>query len=103
LPERTAGWPRTVEEAVSELLVALSEEDKVEIRDRSKEALLDLHFALGLDIRNRFGLNSGNVELMGACARHLRPDDPVPDFAFHQDDASSVIVEALWTELSRRG
>ena len=98
-----ANWPRTVEEAVGEILVDLSERDKAAIRDRNKEALRDLHFTLGLHIRNRFGLNSGNLELMGSCARRLHPDDPVPGFAFHEDEASSVIVEALWTELRRQG
>ena len=88
---------------MGEILVDLSERDKMAIRDRNKEDLRDLHFALGLDIRSRFGLNAGNVELMASCARRLHPDDSVPGFAFHQDEASSVIVEALWTELRRHG
>lgn len=83
------------------LLVHLSEEDKAAIRDRSKETLIELHFALGLEIRNRFGLNSGNFELMKSCTRYPRPDNLMPHLAFDPDDASAVIIEALWEELRR--
>ncbi len=101
MPEDIVGWPRTVEEDVRELLVRLSDEDKANIRDRSKAALSDLHFSLGLDIRNRFGLNSGNSELMESCARRRRPEESISYPPLHEDDASAVIIEALWDELRK--
>jgi hypothetical protein len=101
LPDRITRWPETLNEAVDRLLSELSEADKAKIKSMEKEDLWDVHFSLGLSIRNRFGLHAGNRKLMESCARQLHPNDPKPTFAFHEDDASSVIVEALWERLQR--
>ena len=51
----------------------------------SKDELVLLHFSLGKDIRNAFGLNGDNAVLLGKrCA----------------DDVSGDIIEALWEKLS---
>jgi len=55
-----------------------------------KEELISLHFTLGLDIRNRDGLWSGNESLvLSACGTPCHPDD-----------ASMRIIEALWRQLN---
>ena len=51
----------------------------------AKDDLVLLHFSLGKDIRNAFGVNSGNNALLhGKCA----------------DNVSMEIIEALWEKLS---
>ncbi|MEO1887072.1 MAG: DUF6794 domain-containing protein, partial [Methyloprofundus sp.] len=51
----------------------------------AKDDLVLLHFSLGKDIRNAFGLNGDNAVLLGKrCA----------------DDVSGDIIEALWEKLS---
>ena len=51
----------------------------------AKDDLVLLHFSLGKDIRNAFGLNGDNAVLLGKhCA----------------DDVSGGVIEALWEKLS---
>jgi hypothetical protein len=101
LPDRITLWPESLDEAVDRLLSELSEEDKSKIKNMEKENLSNAHFSLGISIRNRFGLHAGNRKLMESYARQRRPDDTEPMFAFHEDEASSVIIEALWERLQR--
>ena len=54
-----------------------------------EDELIDLHFGLGLSIRNSFGLHDANSKLLRDCGS----DNP--------DDASAVIIKALWTKLKR--
>jgi len=79
--------PGTVDEVVERLMLVLDEDDKVLVRDRSKDDLFALHFGLGLEIRNAFGLHGRNPTLIESCGC----SDP--------DDASMVIIEALWRTL----
>lgn len=81
--------PQTVAEAVALLLAELKAEDKAHIRAMKKDDLIDLHFSLGMYIRNHLGLWQGNEALLADCGR------------IHPDDASGVILEALWAELQR--
>jgi hypothetical protein len=84
-----AGWPRTVDETVDRILAKLTEVDKDAIRETSAGDLHLLHFGLGTAIRNKFGLWRGNMALLAACG--------LPDM--HPDDASHVIVRAVWERL----
>jgi len=79
--------PSTVEEAVDRLMLVLDEYDKALIWDRPKDDLFALHFGLGLEIRNAFGLHGRNPMLLESCGC----SDP--------DDASMVIIEGLWRVL----
>jgi hypothetical protein len=84
-------WPTTVNEAVDDLLPQLSILQKSEIRTTSRDNLISLHFSLGLEIRNRYGLWRGNEKLIrAACGKPCHPDD-----------ASMKIIEAAWTRLRR--
>lgn len=78
--------PATVQEAVERLLLVLSDEDKLAIAIMAEEDLFDLHFSLGLAIRNAW-LNQVGGGLLAACGTS------------HPDDASSVIICGLWRTL----
>lgn len=85
-------WPKTVEEAVEQLLSLMSEKDKQNFRKTPKKDLIMFHFSLGLYIRNNFGLWQGNRELLQSINKS---DFPL----VHPDDASSIIIEKLWKRL----
>lgn len=48
--------PSTVDEAVEQLLVILSDSDKLTLANTPEQDLMDLHLSLGLSIRNGFEL-----------------------------------------------
>ena len=79
--------PETVAEAVEMLLGLLSVEEKFEIAVMPKDKLFDLHFGLGLAIRNAFGLHDSGSKLLSSCGTS------------HSEDASWVIISALWRAL----
>lgn len=87
--------PRTVDEAVDQLMAQMSPDDLTAIREMSVNDLISLHFSLGMTIRNQFGLWRGNDALLESCAS-VRG---VPSGFFHPDSASGVIIEALWRRL----
>lgn len=65
----------------------MSEADKAKVKASKKEDLILFHHGWGTSIRNEFGLWRGNEELMRDC------------HADHPDDASMVIIEAVWQRL----
>ena len=87
--EETSGsaLPATIDEAVEFILSEMSKEDKKTMGETPKDDLIKYHHGFGTAIRNKLGLWSGNVELMKATK------------ANHPDDASMVIIEALWEKL----
>ena len=80
-------WPETVDQAVGVLLGLLPDGDKAKNPAMSQDDLVTLHLGLGMWIRNNLGLWSGNRALLES-ARAQNPDD-----------ASVVIIEALWRRL----
>ena len=52
-----------------------------------EDELIELHFGLGLSIRNAFGLHDADSKLFRDCG------------VDNADDASSVIIKALWNKL----
>jgi hypothetical protein len=84
-----AAWPKTVDEAVTRLISGLNDEEKARVRDTKKDDLISFHHGWGTGIRNEFGLWRGNTNLMAAC------------HADHPDDASMVIIEAVWQRLQK--
>jgi hypothetical protein len=86
-------WPTTVEAAVADILSVMSDEDKAEVRGTQKEDLIMFHHGWGTGIRNDYGLWRGNTELIkAACGQ-----------ACHPDDASMIIIEAVWAALQEEG
>ena len=93
-----------MDEAVQRLLAELDEGAKRELMTYPQEELeMRTHFGLGLWIRNEFGLADGsNSALFNDCARRKHHSEDSA-WTLHEDDASSVIVEALWRRLSVQG
>lgn len=95
--------PGTVSEVVEIMLSEMSFEEMEKLRNMEKEALIELHFTLGMGIRNRFVYK--NRELLESCAGELHPgvpEDHRHSFV-HSDDVSGVIIEALWRRARSEG
>jgi hypothetical protein len=82
--------PETVDEAVERLMTILDGEQKIAIAVMQKEDLVDLHFSLGLAIRNASGLHERGSKLLASCKNNELYN------SVHPDDASRVIMDALW-------
>jgi hypothetical protein len=80
-------WPATIDEAVGVVIATLSDEDKATIAAMAESELIGLHFGLGAWIRNNLGLWKGNRALLESTGER------------HADDASMMIVEAVWERL----
>lgn len=83
-------WPRTVDEAADLIISSMAGDEKQEMQCMAEEDLIFLHLGFGETIRNQCGLWVGNKELLNACG------------TMHPDDATMVIVEALWRRLQTR-
>ena len=98
--------PDTVAEAVDILLNKLSKKDMKKIKKMPHEDIMLLHHGLGTYIRNEFGLWQGNKALAEDCWRiEKTKDDEALDleiFLKIPDEASSVIIEALWERLQEK-
>jgi hypothetical protein len=84
--------PKTVDDAVDRLIDELPLKYKSLISKMSEDDLGDLHFSLGLHIRNRY-LYPENRKLLESC-RYMAKDK-----FLQRDQASTVIVERLWKKL----
>ena len=92
-PRSTPDWPKTVAEAVQQILSKMSKKDRQYLLDLPRERLLELHFTWGMGIRNGLGLWGGNQALLDDCAKGRG--------WIHPDDVSWVIMEAVWDELHK--
>jgi len=79
--------PETVNDAVDLLMRILTDEQKNEIAALQEDDLIDLHFGLGLAIRNAFGLHDLDSKLLADCGTK------------HPDDAAGVIIDFLWEKV----
>jgi hypothetical protein len=79
--------PKTLDEAVAQLLAVLSDVDKAKVRETPEDDLIMFHHGWGAGIRNDFGLWGRNPELLRSCGR------------VHPDDAAMVIIRAVWQRL----
>ena len=85
-------WPTTVSDTVADILRTMPEAEKRQIRQTRKDDLILFHHGWGTGIRNQYGLWRGNGALIfSACGKPCHPDD-----------ASMVIIEAVWEELQKR-
>jgi hypothetical protein len=80
--------PETVDEAVDQLVVILDGEQKAAIAVMREEDLIDLHFSLGMAIRNAFGLHTPDSKLKVSFGPHIQADD-----------ISVEIINKLWSRL----
>ena len=82
--------PSTVQSAVDELIEChMTDDEKLALKEMSKSDLIKLHSSLGRFIRNNFFMWEGNIKLI---------EDTGKD---HPDDASFVIIEALWDTINK--
>lgn len=70
-------------------LLIMTSKEKNEVKNTSEEDLILFHMGWAMNIRNEFGMWQGNDSLIRSCV------------AFEPDDASMVIVNAVWKELDR--
>ncbi|BCD89150.1 hypothetical protein PSm6_55570 [Pseudomonas solani] len=85
-------WPTTVQATVADILASMTPEDKATIRQTKKDDLIMYHHGWGTGIRNYYGLWRGNSTLIeSACGEGCHPDD-----------ASMVIIEAVWSALQQQ-
>lgn len=87
--------PSTIADAVNRLLSDLTIDDKHRIKNSSEDDLINFHFDLGLSIRNDFGLWEKESKLLENCKE--LSGDPF----LHVDDASGIILKALWERLQK--
>ncbi len=88
--QKEKSWAKTVKEAVAQILSKMSDTDKATVKNKKKEDLIKYHRGWGMGIRNDLGLWQGNEALMKDAK------------AQHPDDASMVIIEAVWEELQKQ-
>jgi hypothetical protein len=79
--------PESLDEAIDRLMTILDDVQKAAIVAMREEYLIDLHFGLGMAIRNAFGLHEPGSQLLASCG------------VAHPDDASEVIIRELWLQL----
>lgn len=85
-------WPTTVQDTVKDILSRMSEKDKELVRNTKGGDLILFHHGWGTGIRNYFGLWRGNKKLIeSACVGPCQPDD-----------ASMIIIRAVWRELKSK-
>ena len=99
---RPEEWPKTVEEAVDQLISSMSEEDKEALRNTPEQDLILFHHGVGTYIRNEFGLWSDNKELLKSCGSRIFPESGYDEYLtmmVDPDDASMEIIEATWIRL----
>ena len=66
--------PETVTEAIERLMTVLEGEHKIALAIMRKEDLVDLHFSLGMAIRNAFGLHEPGSKLLASCNNAIHPN-----------------------------
>ena len=86
--------PETVVEAVDRLMMILDGEQKIAIAAMQEEDLINLHFGLGMAIRNAFGLHEQGSKLLVSCNNNELYN------SIHPDDAAGVIIRQLWNKLN---
>jgi hypothetical protein len=104
----------TVDEAVAFLLRTLSAEAQFSVLELREADLISLHHGLGTYVRNAMGLWGSNQALLQSCQKvrgqqmrqwlGQQSDNIKAAFrrlrdGLHPDDASSVIIQALWRRL----
>ena len=89
--------PSTVEEAVDHLLARMDAEGQATIRATPQSELIRFHLPWGMWVRHELGLWGGNPQLISSIQE--RSGSMV---ILHPDDASMIVIQALWERLQRR-
>ena len=86
---RSRPTPTTVQEVVEEIVEGMSEADKANVVNTSEDDLIMFHHGWGTGIRNHYLYR--NQALVRATGKE------------HPDDASMVIIKAVWQTLRESG
>ncbi|MEM8849675.1 MAG: DUF6794 domain-containing protein [Pseudomonadota bacterium] len=81
----------TCQDAAKATLDFLTEPQRAELAALSADELIDLHFNLGIRVREVFGLWNGNHALRADCSSVA--------LTKHPDDVSLVIIGLAWERL----
>jgi hypothetical protein len=87
--------PRTLDDAVYQLIGELPFKERTKIGNMAKEHLLFLYPTFMTHIRDDFGLWDDNTALLTSC-RTVAGDPQL-----HQDEAGPLIVRKLWEKLQK--
>ena len=90
--------PETLAEAIDQLQMILDTEQKASLVAMCEENLVNLHFSLGMVIRNAFRLHDPGSKLLASCNKALYPNALYN--VIHPDDASGMIINKLWAKLN---
>ena len=85
--------PKTVDEAVEQLIAQMPLKDKATMANLTKEELGPLNLSLGLYIRNRLFQRGANLALLASCCRVSGHEN------LSESGAAFVIIEKLWEKL----
>jgi hypothetical protein len=93
-PERIMPpYPKTVREAVENLLRELSSKEKLKMARMKETDLSGLQGSLGKHVMEKFGLSSGNAYLIQSCCEISGKKE------LKMAHASAVIIRELWKRL----
>lgn len=87
--------PKTVEDAIGQLIAEMPLKAKTTIANMTEAELVALNMSLGRYIKDKYGLISGNEELMDSC--RLKSGG----HRIREDDAATVIIHQLWQKLQK--
>ena len=85
--------PKTVNEAVDQVISDLELKDKIKIANMDVSDLLDVGSNIHVYFKNFFGLWSGNTELLASC-RSISNGN-----IYREHDVIRVVIKALWKKL----
>jgi hypothetical protein len=88
-PAAEAPWPVTCDEAAARAIEKMGPNGVERLRSLGKDELTELHFSLGLNIRNGFGLWDGNQALIDSCAG-------AAGTTAEPDSVSMMIITRAW-------
>lgn len=80
-------WPKTVDDAVTQLVSTMDEASKKRVRDTPRSDLYKFHLGWGMGIRNQMGLWKGNAALLASC------------HTTNPEECSTTIIEKTWERL----
>ena len=85
--------PKTVDEAVDQVISDLDLKDRIKIANMSLDELVNLTYYLHVYFKNAFGIWSGNTELLADCRSISN------ELIYNEDEATVVILGIQWQRL----
>jgi hypothetical protein len=96
IPLKTGSLPRTVSQAVDNLISELTFKEKSRLANHPASRLKDLRFTLGSYIQHNFKIGQENHEILASC-RSVSNDE-----SLEAEEAAFLILKALWEKLQNQ-